>query len=61
MSGHGESPWQRPAGVAGAFIHRMMINLSLPAARAAVKYSSINEIGPEPSGRPGLLRRVCSA
>jgi hypothetical protein len=34
-----------PANVAGAFIHRLMINPSLPAAHAAVKYSPINEIG----------------
>jgi hypothetical protein len=32
-------------------IHQMMINPSLPPRQAAVKYSSINEIG------PGLLRR----
>jgi hypothetical protein len=44
MLGHDETPWRRPAGTAGAFIHQMMIKPSLPAAAAAVKYSSINEI-----------------
>jgi hypothetical protein len=44
-----------PANVAGAFIHRLMINPSLPAARAAVKYSPSNEIDPGESC--WLLRR----
>jgi hypothetical protein len=34
-----------PADVAGAFIHQLMIKPSLPRGRAAVKYSSLNEIG----------------
>jgi hypothetical protein len=46
MRGHDGTPWRGPAGAAGAFIHQMMINPSLPAAGFAVKYSSINEIGP---------------
>jgi hypothetical protein len=54
MTGHDGTPWIDPAGVAGAFIHRLMINPSLPAGVRAVKYSPPNEIS---DARYQLLRR----
>jgi hypothetical protein len=43
MSGHDETPWIVPGSDAGALIHQLMINISLPPAGLAVKYSSFSE------------------